>query len=602
MSAQALDFLVPRLKLAYFPRDTTIVEPGSGAVTHLHIIQRGHVAARAPGLDASPDPALGPGECFPLGALTAGAPSSKLFSAAEDSFCYLLSAPDCAELRRISPEFERFCVAAVGTLAQQSLVQLQAHYSQLAAERQSLAQPLAALVRREPVCCPASAVLREALQEMRRALVRSVVVVDEERRPVGVFTHTDLLDRVVLAERPLDTPITEVMTRDPVALPSHASAYEALQLMAQRQVRQVLVLEGQRIAGVVSERDLFSLQRVSMRQIGAAVRIAGDPDSLRRAAQDIRSLTQNLLAQGAAAEPLTQTIASLNDALTRKVLEVLASARGLDGSGWCWLTLGSEGRSEQTFSTDQDNAIIFRAPAQGGLEQARARLVELALEANRQLDALGFPLCKGNIMASNPAWCLTADEWRSRFGAWIREPTPAALLNANIFFDLRPLFGEPALGEELRAWVLGMAQANQIFLRLMAQNALEVTPPLGVIRAFATDDDADHPHTIDLKTRGTRLFVDAARVFALALGIAHTGTAQRLRESGAALKVGARYVDATIEAFHFLQMLRLRQQPAGGTPNRIDPAGLNEIDQRMLKEALRQARKLQDRLRLTYQL
>jgi CBS domain-containing protein len=71
------------------------------------------------------------------------------------------------------------------------------------------------------------------------------------------------------------------------------------------------------------------------------------------------------------------------------------------------------------------------------------------------------------------------------------------------------------------------------------------------------------------------------------------------------LHVLPRHVDATVEAFHFLQLLRLRQQdqPAvKGKPNRIDPYALHEIDQRMLKEAFRQARQLQERLRVSYRL
>ena len=603
MAERAFDFLAARLRLAYFAKDATILEPGPDPVAELYIVQRGNVASRSPSPEEPPDPTLGPGECFPVGALTAGAPSSKVFFATGDTFCYALRAQDVIELRRISPEFERFCVAALGTLVQQSLAQLQAHYAQVAAERQSLAQPLSMLIRREPVHCTAGTTLREALHAMRRAMVRSIVIVDAEREPLGLFTHTDLLDRVVLPGRSLDTPIAEVMTRPPVTVPKHASAYQALAVMAQRQVRQVLVVDGARLAGVVSERDLFSLQRVSMRRIGQAVKLGEDFETLARAAQDIRSLTQNLLAQGAAAEPLTDMIASLNDALSRKVLELVSANHDLAGISWCWLSLGSEGRHEQTASTDQDNALLFQTKMKG--DSARARLLAFAGEVNHRLDELGFPLCKGGVMASNPAWCLSADEWRSRIGAWIREPTPQALLGANVFLDFRALYGEEALADELRAWLLGLTQPSQIFLRLMAQNALETTPALGVIRPFATDDDPQYPHTIDLKMRGVRLFVDAARVLALAHGVAGTGTAQRLRESGAALKVDPRYVDATIDAFHFLQMLRLRQQLAGArpaAPNRVDPDELNEIDQRMLKEAFRQARKLQNRMRQIYQL
>ena len=108
-----------------------------------------------------------------------------------------------------------------------------------------------------------------------------------------------------------------------------------------------------------------------------------------------------------------------------------------------------------------------------------------------------------------------------------------------------------------------------------------------------------------LKVRGTRLFVDCARIFALSLGIAETGTATRLRAAGALLRVEPRHVEATVAAFHFLQLLRLRQQDrpgVAGNPNRVDPNALNEIDQRMLKEAFRQAKQVQQRLRTTYRL
>jgi len=209
------------------------------------------------------------------------------------------------------------------------------------------------------------------------------------------------------------------------------------------------------------------------------------------------------------------------------------------------------------------------------------------------------------VMASNPDLCLSTEEWKEKFLKWLREPTPQALLNANIVFDFRALCGDTTLCDALRDWLFGYTQANPMFLRLMVQNALETDPPLGLIRAFAVDDEPTVKGTLDLKARGTRLFVDCARVFALALGIPDTGTAARLRLAGERLHVERRHVDAAVEAFHFLQLLRLRQQePPGaqGSANRIDPYALHEIDQRMLKEAFRQAKQLQERLRLSYRL
>jgi CBS domain-containing protein len=605
MSAAALDFLVARLVRSEFAADGTILATRSGPVTHLHIVERGLVGSRPDNVQAAPERTLGPGELFPVGALSAGGSTTKVFTALTATTCLLLAREDFLALRQASPEFERYCTQAITETLRQSLESLYRHYSQRAAEQQSLTRPLADLVRHAPVACPASVPLAEAARRMAEARVRTIIALDADGSPVGMFTLVDLLRRVVLPKIPLDTPLSAVMTSPVVALPATASASEGMHTMAERGVRQLVIVENGRLCGVVNERDLFALQRVSMRQVNQDVEDASSVETLRRAADDIRRLTQNLLAQGVAAEPLTRTIASLNDALSRRAIELALARHDLAGVDWCWLALGSEGRSEQTFATDQDNAILFAVPEAAMVDSLRSRLLAFAREVNADLDRLGFPLCPGNVMAGNPELCLSVEEWKGRFLAWIREPTPQALLGANIVFDFRPLYGNAALADGLRRWFLGYTQANAAFLRLMVQNALQIEPPLGLIRAFVVDDDATVRGTLDLKTRGTRLFVDCARVFALAHGIAETGTAARLRVAGERLHVEPRHVAATVEAFQFLQLLRLRQQDhsaAGADANRIDPYALNDVDQRMLKEAFRQAKQLQDRLRMTYRL
>jgi CBS domain-containing protein len=602
----ALAFVVPRLKLAYFAKDAIVVDRDS-PFPPLHIIQTGHVASQAAGLDTLPDRVLGPGECFPVGALSAGGQPTRSYRAVDDVFAYLLGVDDFRQLRAMSPPFAAYCAEAVTVLAQQSLAELQRHYAQVAADQHSLTRPLAELVPAAAVTCRPDTPLRAALQTMREQAVRSIIVVDEARAPLGVFTLNDLRDRVVLADLPLDTtPVARVMTPQPVTLPAQATAAEAMQSMAAGGFHQVIVTDQGCVLGTVFEHDLFALQRVSLRQIHHAIRSARSIGALKHVAGDIRNLARNLLAQGVGAEALTRTIVALNDALTREVITQVLREHPLEGIDWCWLSLGSEGRAEQTLATDQDNALIFAAPAAAGGPQAlqarRRELLAFAGEVNAALDTLGFPLCKGGIMAGNAAWCLADDEWRAQFTQWLSEPTPPALLNANIFFDFRALYGDSTLADRLRDWLLARTQDNRLFLRLMMANALQTEPPLGLIRAFSLDDEPGRAGTIDLKSRGTRIFTDVARTFALAMGLADTNTAERLRKAGARFGAEARHVEATIEAFHYLQVMRLRTQerqaadPAASAPNRVDPYALNEIDQRMLKEAFRQARKLQQRL------
>jgi CBS domain-containing protein len=609
MARGDLEFIAERVRLAYFPVGTTIVDPTTGIAEYLHVIQRGHVAVRniSSGTD---EEVRGPGECFPVAALAAGVAGARRFEATEDVFCFQLTRDDFESLRLRSQPFAEYCTAILESIVQQSLGQLRHNFSQRAVEQRTLLEPLRSMVRREPVHCETGTHVRDALVAMRQERVASIAVVDDRRRPVGIFTLTDLLDRVVLPGRDLSTPIAEVMSPGPGTLDELATAQEALSLMAQLGYHQVMVTRDGQLIGVVSERDLFALQRVTMRHIVQSIRLANDLTALQRARRDIDSLTDNLVAQGAAAEPVTHTITALNDALTDRLFSLLVPRFELRGLDWCWLSVGSEGRREQTVATDQDNAILFDC-APGEAEDARQRLLLFARTANDALAELGFPLCTGDIMARNPEYCLTTDQWRSRFALWVREPTPQALLQANIFFDFRPLWGNRALAESLRAWLGGVTPENRLFQRLLVANALQAEPPLGRIRTFRTDD-GEHAGTIDLKSHGTRIFVDAARAFALALGIADTNTSQRLRLAGRRLNIEERETGSAVEAYHFLQMLRLRAQRGALDPdradseqrlhsslNRIDPYALNDLDQRMLKEAFRQARALQQRLEQT---
>ena len=306
------------------------------------------------------------------------------------------------------------------------------------------------------------------------------------------------MDRVALPGVALDQPISAVMTPKPGALDELSNAQDAMALMARQGYHQLMVTREGRIVGIVSERDLFALQRVSMRNVMQSIKLARDVSALKRIVRDIGSLAENLIAQGAAAEPLTHTIAALNDALTHRLFELMTPQFDLKGLDWCWLSLGSEGRREQTVATDQDNAIIFECD-EDETTRARAVLLPFARAVNQALAELGFPLCPGEIMAGNRDWCLSADEWRAKFASWIREPTPQALLNANIFFDFRPLVGNGALAEALRAWLLGITQENRFFLRMMVANALQAEPPLGVIRAFKIDERSEE-HTSELQS------------------------------------------------------------------------------------------------------
>jgi CBS domain-containing protein len=481
----------------------------------------------------------------------------------------------------------------------------------MAAERQAFALPLQALVGRAPVTCAEGARVGDAVRLMQERDVGSVIVVDAQSRPRGIFTSRDLTQ--VAAAGGLERPVSEFMSRDPVGLPPHAFAYEAALAMTERRIRHILVMDGGRLLGVVSERDLFALQRLGLGELTMEIRLADSIETLGRLAVQIRSLAALLVDQGTAPEPLTLFISVLNDRLTRRVIEVVRRKHDLDRIRWAWLAFGSEGRFEQTFSTDQDNGLIFAVHEGASPEEGRARLVPFAREVNEALDACGFPLCEGNIMASNRELCLTLEEWSAKMSGWLDVTSPQAVLDAAICLDLRPIHGDETLANALRDWITERVRGHAAFLRLLAQAATRARPALGRFGALATTDAPGAPHTVNLKANGARIFVDAARVLALANGLRQTNTADRLRAYREARDQPRAEIDALIDAFYFIQGLRLRGQAQApearrgaraaheDLANRVDPARLNAFEQSSLKEALRLARRVQERLELDFQ-
>jgi CBS domain-containing protein len=486
---------------------------------------------------------------------------------------------------------------------------------QLASERHAFARPLRALIGRSPVVCDETASIAEVARIMRNQDVGSVVLHDAQRRPSGIITTRDLV--AIVAQGGVERPAAAVMSRDLVSLSPQAFAYEAALTMSARGIRHVLVVEQDRLIGVISERDLFALQRLGLGELTMEIRLAADGEALKRLAGEIRRLGALLIEQGTAPEPLTLFISVLNDRLTQRLIETVRKRHDLGRISWSWLAFGSEGRFEQTFSTDQDNGLIFMVHEGGTPEQARARLVPFAREVNEALDRCGFPLCRGNVMASNPELCLTLEEWKAKMAGWIEVTAPKALLDAAICFDLRSLYGDESLVSALREWIASRVRAQPSFLRHLARAATDGRPALGgfgTFATFATEDAPGAAHTVNLKLNGARIFVDAARVLALAHGVRQTSTAERLRFVDAATEGRRAETGALIDAFHFIQGLRLRRQAlawmeAGGghsaaedLPNRIDPSQLNAFEQSALKEAFRQARLLQQRLEMEYQL
>ncbi|HCV14066.1 MAG TPA: nucleotidyltransferase, partial [Candidatus Accumulibacter sp.] len=382
MEAAALRFLAERVRLLHYPKGARILSTEMGVAPALYIVHRGRVRAKSTVGLGSGEPTsatLGPGQAFAIGALMAQRPTFGAYLAQDDVFCYELSADDFFALTQKSAAFNLFCTQHIAGLLKQSQQQLQLQFAQRAAEQKTMNSPLAAVVKRDAVAVAATASIRQAVELMAERHLGSMVVVDDQEVPVGIFTLSDVLKRIVLPGTSLEQPISNVMSSAPATLPLAANAHDAALLMAMRGIRHVLAVdEGGRLRGVVSERDLFKLQGAGLRQIRHAIDAASSIEVLQHARGDVRQLSLTMLAEGVGAAEITQFISTLNDTVTRRVLELNLERHDLYGIDWAWLSFGSEGRDEQTFTTDQDNGIVFICTDIMDRELTQLRFLEFA--------------------------------------------------------------------------------------------------------------------------------------------------------------------------------------------------------------------------------
>ncbi|WP_448119505.1 putative nucleotidyltransferase substrate binding domain-containing protein [Pseudomonas serbica] len=605
-----LAYLVEQCQLRFYAPGESIIKPADGPVEHFYIVKQGRVVGERPhtakgGTETTFE--ITTGECFPLAALLGERATRTEHLAAEDTFCLQLNKLAFIKLFAISGTFRDFALRGVSSLLDQVNQQVQQKAVETLGTQYSLNTRLGELAMRHPVMCSPITPLREAVTQMHEQQVGSIVIVNEHKAPLGIFTLRDLRHVVANGTGDFSEAIERHMTRSPFFLSPDHSAFDAAIAMTERHIAHVCLVKDQRLCGVVSERDLFSLQRVDLVHLARTIRSAQRVENLVLLRGEIGQLVERMLAHGASSTQITHIITLLNDHTVCRVIELTLAEKGDPGIPFSWLCFGSEGRREQTLHTDQDNGILFEAQDAAHAAEIRGKLLPIAHQINQSLALCGFTLCKGNIMAGNPELCLSRAEWARRFAAFIREATPENLLGSSIYFDLRVVWGSEQGCEQLRRGILDQVADNRLFQRMMAENALRNRPPVGRFREFVLARKNGEKATLDLKIQGLTPFVDGARLLALAHGIEANNTLERFRQLVAREVIEPLDGAAYEEAYHFIQQTRMQQhqlQTRENLPysNRVDPDSLNHLDRRILRESLRQAQRLQSSLTLRYQL
>lgn len=593
-----------------YPKGFTILHQDGPASEHLRVITKGAVKIF---VSSGQDETMaidtrGEGECFGFLSLVSGDKSRANVMAVEDTSCYLVGRDAILRLLDLYPAFSEYFLKSF-------LVKyVDKTYHEMrnktlcygGGDRLLFTTPVGELATKQVITASQEIAIKEAAGVMSRHRISSLVLVDPDGVPTGIVTDRDLRDKVIARGRNVEEAIRNIMSVSLIKSEARDYCFEALLKMIRYNVHHLLIIDNGVLKGVITNHDLMMLQGTSPLSIVREIESQNSVEGLVSVSRKSNKIIELLIKEGAKASNITRIITEINDRLEKKALEITENKLGRPPLPYCWIVYGSEGRKEQTFRTDQDNAIIHDDPNTAEEEAAAtAYFTEFAAFANNVLVNCGFPACTGGYMASNPQWRRPLKAWKEYFSEWIITPTPEAILKSVILFDFRPVHGDFSLAERLKSHLAQTLKKQDMFLSFMADMTLKLRPPLGFFKNIIVEKSGEHKDELNLKFKCIAPLINIIRLYSLEKGISETSTLERLealRNSHSAVR---EFGDELEHAFEFLSLLRIHHQyrriQAGLEPdNFINPGKLGNLEKKTLKESCRLILRMQDSITRQY--
>lgn len=406
---------------------------------------------------------------------------------------------------------------------------------------------------------PPQAPVSQVAKSMAEEKMSCVFVGDDEDRISGYVTDITLRDKVLAKGISPQTEVSHIMDTGIVFIRKNAFLYEALLWMFKTKTRYLLVKEKDRFVGWISRNKILSEQAQGPFMFIQSVKQALNTEELAGKWRQLPTVIHDLLSKGMKAQIINQIVSAVSDAISLKIIENILHEMGPPPARFVFFVLGSEGRSEQTLKTDQDNAIIYEDKANEQRELVREYFLEFADRVSTDLDRVGIVFCKGGYMAKNPKWTHSLSHWKRNYEDWIQASTQETVMKYATFFDCRPIFGEFSLLDELREFMAGLLEkAPERFFVNMGFNALQFEPPLSFFRGIKTYEIDGEKH-FNVKKTMTPI-VDLARVFSLKHRIFETNTGDRILALERAGVFSHKEANELSHAYYYLMGLRLESQ------------------------------------------
>ena len=369
------------------------------------------------------------------------------------------------------------------------------------------------------VTCSRAATAKEIALTMTKKNIGAMLVV-EDMLPIGIITDKDLRNKIVTGDYSINTTADVIMNSPVITYSKKMTITQAQMAMMKSNISHLCLTKdgttNTKVVGVLSKHDVMVALGNNPAVLIKELKRAKKAKAIKPIRAKIMQLLQGYLDQNIPITLTSKIITELNDACIKRVIELsLDKMKTPPPARFSWLALGSQGRSEQLLHTDQDNALIYEDVPEVIREKTRKYFLDLAAEVNKGLFEIGYDYCPAEMMASNPKWCLSLNQWKELVHDWISNPGKDEVLLSFIFFDYSLSYGDRELANELADYIFGDIEANPIFYVHLVSGALQSPSPTGFFRQFLVEQDGAHKDFFDIKRRALMPLADAARVLIL---------------------------------------------------------------------------------------
>ncbi len=347
---------------------------------------------------------------------------------------------------------------------------------------------------------------------------------------------------------------------------------------------------------ILSERLRYlEVRRAEVDKLIKRIGLTGDLDELVEVHRRLNVVAIELYLKGVGVMEIHSLITGFRHQLTRRVVAIISVKLAPQPCEFAWLNMGSDGRREQTFFTDQDNALVYKID---GAPEIDVYFENFANEVVAALNKVGFKLCSGKIMPSNPDWRGSLGGWRRKLEDIFHDQSQNNLLRVIILMDIACSAGSEVIGQRLIDKVHLMIKNNFGALMVMARSAVMSNVALTMFKKFRLEKSVEHKGKFNVKLFGWAPLIMTARVFALKYGYADTNTVSRIKHLESQNHFDAELSCDLQEAYRVLANAKMVSQVEAIVSGQeydyyLDPNALSREAQEELKRALSSVEALQ---------